>query len=71
MTPWWYMRSLFCLLALCLIVSGQASAESVVTVTGLVKHHQRLTLEDLANYRCEAVRSTEVRSDGTFQGVFA
>ena len=70
MKPWWYLRSLFCLLSLCLIAPGQVSAESVVTVTGLVKHHQRQTLADLANYRSVTVRATEVGSDGAFHGVY-
>lgn len=68
--PFWYVRSLFFLLSLSLMVPGQASAESVVTVTGLVKHHQRLTLQDLAKYRPVSVRVTEADSDGTFQGVY-
>ncbi|OEU62491.1 MAG: hypothetical protein BA870_01235 [Desulfuromonadales bacterium C00003094] len=68
--PFWSLRSLFCLLSLCFIVPGQASAEPVVTVTGLVKHHQRLDLADLANYRSLTVRTTEVGSDGAFHGVY-
>lgn len=70
MKPWWYLRSLFCLLFLWLIVPGQASAEPVVTVTGLVKQHQRLALADLANYRSLRVRTTEVSSDGSFNGLY-
>ncbi|APG28002.1 hypothetical protein A7E78_09225 [Syntrophotalea acetylenivorans] len=70
MKPGWYFRSVFCLLSLCLVFSGQVSAEPVVTVTGLVKQHQRLALEDLANYRSVTVRTTEVGRGGAFHGVY-
>ena len=46
-----------------------AASESAVTITGLVKHPQRLSLEDLTHYQPVTVRSTEVDSHGTFAGV--
>ena len=54
----------------CGLTVCQASSEPVVTITGLVKHPQRLTLEDLANYRPVEVRTTEVTKDASFQGVY-
>lgn len=54
----------FSLPAVCL-----AASQPVVTITGLVKNPQRLTLEDLTHYQPVTVRSTEVDSDGTFAGV--
>ncbi len=67
----WHRLALLVLLLAGLIIPCQAATESVVTVTGLVKHPQRLTLEDLANYRSLTVRNTEVASDGAFQGVYS
>jgi len=54
----------------CYTEPAQAVVESVVTVTGLAKHPQRLTLQDLANYRAVSLRATEVGRDGTFHGVY-
>jgi len=68
---YWYRFILLVLLLSALIVPCQAATESVVTVTGLVKHPQRLALEDLANYRSLTVRNTEVASGGAFNGVFS
>jgi precorrin-2 methylase len=59
-----------CLLLTCAITPCRAAAEKVVTMTGLVKHPQRLTLQDLANYRSVSVRVTEVGRDGAFHGVY-
>ncbi len=70
MKPGWNSWNILCLLSLCLIFSAPVAAEPVVTVTGLVKHHQRLALKDLANYRPVTVRTAEVGSDGTFHGVY-
>ncbi len=67
----WHRLALLVLLLAGLIVPCQAATESVVMVTGLVKHPQRLTLEDLANYRSLTVRNTEVASGGAFNGVFS
>ncbi|MGE4542819.1 MAG: SAM-dependent methyltransferase [Pedobacter sp.] len=54
----------------CGLTVCQAAAEPVVTITGLVKHPQRLTLKDLANYRTVEVRTTEVATQNTFHGVY-
>ncbi len=60
---------LFSIFLCSLAFSAWAAQEQVVTITGLVKHPQRLTLADLANYRPVTVRVTEVGRDGTFHGV--
>lgn len=68
-----YLRQLLVISYLffaCGLTLGQAADEPVVTITGLVKHPQRLNLEDLANYRTVEVRTTEVAKDATFQGVY-
>lgn len=65
-----HLPTILCLYFVCGLAVCQASAEPVVTITGLVKHPQRLTLEDLANYRSVEVRSTEVAADGRFDGVY-
>jgi precorrin-2 methylase len=59
------------LLFVCNLPAGAlASHAPVVTLAGLVKHPQRLTLQDLANYRPVTVRMTEVDRNGTFHGVY-
>ena len=62
---------LFSIFLCSLALSGRAEQEQVVTITGLVKHPQRLTLADLGNYRPVVVRATEVGRDGTFHGVYS
>ena len=68
-----YIRQLLAisyLFFVCGLTVCPAAAEPVVTITGLVKHPQRLTLEDLANYRSVEVRTTEVTTQNTFHGVY-
>lgn len=61
---------LLSLLLCCLPAICHAEEAPVVTLTGLVRHPQRLTLEDLAHYRTVSVRTTEVDSSGAFHGVY-
>ena len=65
-----HLPTILCLYLVCGLAVCQASAEPVFTISGLVKHPQRLTLEDLANYRTVEVRTTEVAADGSFDGVY-
>jgi precorrin-2 methylase len=59
------------IMLICLLpATGLADSQPVVTISGLVKHPQRLTLEDLASYRPVTVRMTEVGRDGTFRGIY-
>lgn len=68
-----YLRQLLIISSLFLICGltvCQASSEPAFTITGLVKHPQHLTLEDLANYRSVEVRTTEVAIQNTFHGIY-
>jgi precorrin-2 methylase len=52
-------------------VAGQAAPpSSVMTVTGIVKHPLKLTLEDLRGFQAVPVQMNEVSRDGGFHGVF-
>ncbi|ABA87452.1 molybdopterin-binding tetrapyrrole methyltransferase, putative [Syntrophotalea carbinolica DSM 2380] len=65
----WRLVTIWMLCFFSLPAIGLAASQPVVTISGLVKHPQRLTLEDLSHYRPVTVRSTEVDRHGTFAGV--
>jgi precorrin-2 methylase len=51
--------------------AGQAApAPAPLTVTGIVKHPLKLTLEDLRGFQSVPVQMNEVSRDGAFHGVF-
>lgn len=66
----WRFITLWMLCFFSLPAISLATSQPAVTISGLVKHPQRLTLEDLSHYRPVTVRSTEVDRHGTFAGVY-